>query len=97
MTKRFTSAGAMLAMRAVTGDYFLALGRGESPAGLLDEATVGGYARQPVTIVARRAHGTNAGPVHFGTFAAAAGSCSHAGIYTACKARGPVSGSLWPN
>lgn len=83
MTKRFTSAGAMLAMRAVTGDYFLALGKGQDTTGLLEEATVAGYARQPVTIVARRAIGTNAAAVSFGSFAAAAGRYTHAGLYTA--------------
>ncbi len=83
MTKRFTSAGAMLAMRAVTGDYYLALGKGQSATGLVDEASVEGYARQPVTIVAKRATGTNAAPATFGTFAANGGSCAYSGLYTA--------------
>ncbi len=83
MTKRFTSAGAMLAMRAVTGNYHLALGRGQDTNGLLEEAAVGGYARRPVTIIARRAIGTNAAAVTFGTFATNASACTHAGLYTA--------------
>jgi hypothetical protein len=75
----------MLAMRAMAGHYFLALGKGETPEGLVDEASVGGYARRPVTVVAKRAMGTNAAPVQFGSFTATAGIHTHAGLYTAEK------------
>lgn len=83
MMKRFTQAGAMVAMRAVTGHYFLGLGTGETQEGLVGEVSVIGYARQPVTIVARRATGTNAAALRFGTFSASAGRVTHGGLFTA--------------
>lgn len=83
MTKRFTTAGAMVAMGAVTGHYYLGLGTGESNDGLLGEASGGGYARQAVTIVANEATGTNAGSVAFMGFTTSQGRFTHCGLFTA--------------
>lgn len=83
MTKRFTTAGAMIAMGAISGNYFLGLGRGESVDGLVGEASGGGYARQAVTIVANGPTGTNAAAITFSGLTATLGSFSHAGLFTA--------------
>jgi hypothetical protein len=83
MTKRFTTAGAMVAMGAVSGNYYLGLGRGEDDDGLIGEAAGGGYARQAVTIVANGLTGTNAAAIVFSGFTATQGSFSHSGLFTA--------------
>jgi len=83
MTKRFTTAGAMVAMGAVSGNYYLGLGRGETEDGLVGEASGGGYARQAVTIVADGLTGTNAAAVMFSGFTTGLGSFTHAGLFTA--------------
>jgi hypothetical protein len=83
MTKRFTTAGAMVAMGAVSGNYYLGLGLGESDDGLIGEAAGGGYARQAVTIVANGPTGTNAASIAFSAFTASQGSFTHAGLFTA--------------
>ncbi len=83
MSKRFTTPGAMVAIGAVSGDYFIALGKGETGEGLVGEAAGGGYARQAVTVVANGLTGTNAATVVFSGFTASQGSFTHAGLYTA--------------
>ncbi len=83
MTKKFTTAGAMVAMGAISGNYFLGLGTGESEDGLVGEPAGGGDAREAVTIVAYGPLGTNAGATEFSGFTATLGSLTHAGIYTA--------------
>ncbi|MCU0986396.1 MAG: hypothetical protein MUC89_15910 [Acetobacteraceae bacterium] len=83
MTKRFTTPGAMVAMGAVSGDYFIGLGKGETGEGLIGEAAGGGYARQAVTVVANGPTGTNAATVVFSGFTTSQGSFTHAGLFTA--------------
>ncbi len=83
MTQRFTNAGAMVAMTAVSGNYFLGLGTGESATGLVGEASGASYYRQAVTIVATGPTGVNADTVTFPAFTASQTSFSHAGLFTA--------------
>jgi hypothetical protein len=96
MTQRLTNAGAMLAMGAVSGNYYLGLGRGESDKGLIGEAAGGGYVRQALTVVANGSTGTNAADVTFSGFTTSQGSFTHAGVFTAptagtCVWVGPLS------
>jgi hypothetical protein len=83
MIKRFTTAGAMVAMGAVSGNYYLGLGRGESDEGLIGEASNAGYMREALTVVANGLTGTNAATVMFSGFTATQGTFTHAGIFTA--------------
>ncbi len=85
MTTKFTTAGAMVAITAVSGNYFIGLGTGETPKGLIGEATASGYGRQSVTIVASGTTGSNADAVSFAPFGTSGASFSHVGLFTAAR------------
>jgi hypothetical protein len=83
MPSNLTTAGAAAAIAAVSGNYFVGLGTGQSPSGLVGEASGGGYARQPATMVTTGATATNAAAVTFSGFTATLGAFTHAGLFTA--------------
>lgn len=85
MTTKFTTAGAMVAITAVSGNYYIGLGTGESVTGLVGEAGAEGYARQSVTIVASGTTGSNADAVSFAPFGTSGASFSHVGLFTASR------------
>ncbi|WP_291295705.1 hypothetical protein [Elioraea sp.] len=83
MPSNLTTAGAAAALAAVSGSYFVGLGTGQSPSGLVGEAASGGYARQPATLVPTGTTATNGAAVTFAGFTTTLGSFTHAGLFTA--------------
>lgn len=83
MASNLTTAGATAAMAAVLGPFFAGLGTGQSPTGLVGEASGGGYARQGVTLTQSGRTATNAAPVAFSGFTTTQGSFTHLGLFSA--------------
>jgi hypothetical protein len=99
MASNLTTHGAGLAMAAVAGSFWLGLGIGQSPAGLVGEAAGGGYGRVAVTVGATGATATNGAAVTFTGFTVTQGAFTHGGLFDApaggnCVWVGPLNAAV---
>ncbi|WP_291299278.1 hypothetical protein [Elioraea sp.] len=85
MASNLTTAGATFAMAALAGTYWLGLGTGQNPAGLVGEASTSGtgYARVPVIVTPSGPVGTNDSAATFTGFTVTQGAFTHGGLFTA--------------
>jgi hypothetical protein len=85
MASNLTTSGATAAMAALAGGYWLGLGTGQSPAGLVGEANASGtgYARVAVTVTASGPTATNDTAITLSGFTLSQGAFTHAGLFTA--------------
>lgn len=85
MASNLTTYGANLAMTAVSSGLYLGLGTGQNAAGLVGEATGGGYARVSAPVTVTGATATNGADITFTGFTETLGAFTHAGLFTAAS------------
>lgn len=89
MPANLTIAGSTLALTAVLNggtSRWVGLGTGQSPTGLVGEASGGGYARVPTgTLTVSGASGTSSAAITFTGFTVTLGSFTHLGVFDAAS------------
>lgn len=84
MSSNLTTFGAALAMDAVDGPtYFVGLGTGQNPSGLVGEFSGGGYARVSGTFTRTGRTANNSAAVVFTGFTQSLGTATHLGLFDA--------------